>query len=141
MQLRSGTIYQDSKNITMRKNKKRVEHKYRAFRIKCKDFIGELDGVTCHVNTVYILYRMYNYIDSDIDNISSYLNLQPGLGSFLTCVVNNIPIHIHDIISCERNDEMGVTWNELTGFTAIEIARTMYELRLNVRAILDVFGN
>lgn len=141
MLLRSGTIIRDTGNVTVRVKKTLVERKYRAFRVKCMDFIEELNGATCYVNTIRILYRMYVYIDNEMDNISSYLNLHPGLESFLSCVVNNIPKHIQDIIYYEKNDIMGATWYELTGFTAIEIARTMYEIRLNIRTIIDIYGN
>jgi hypothetical protein len=138
MQLRSGNIYS---HTSIRRKITITEIKYRGFKIHCGDFIGELNDTTCNVDTVCVLFRMYSYICSEIDNISSYLNLHPGLKSFLICLVNNIPKHIQDIISCERDDEMGTTWRELTGFTAIEIARMLYELRLNVREILDVFDN
>jgi len=141
MLLRSGTIIRDAGNVTVRVKNTSVGRKYRAFRATCMDFIEELNGATCYVNTIHIIYRMYVYIDNEMDNISSYLNLHPELESFLSCVVNNIPKHIQDIIYYEKNDMMGATWYELTGFTAIEIARMMYEVRLNVRAIIDVFGN
>ena len=141
MLLRSGTIIRDAGNVTVRVKNTSVERKYRAFRVTCMDFIEELNDSTCYVNTIHIIYRMYVYIDNEMDNISSYLNLHPGLKSFLSCVVKNIPKHIKDIINCEKNDIMGATWYELTGFTAIEIARTMYEIRLNIRTIIDIYGN
>lgn len=136
MQLRSGNIYS---HTSIRRKITITEIKYREFKIHCGDFIGKLNDATSYANTVCVLYHMYSYIYTEIDNISSYLNFHPGLKSFLTCLVNNIPKHIQDIISCERDDEMGTTWRELTGFTAIEIARMLYELRLKVREILDTF--
>jgi len=138
MQLRSGNIYS---HTSIRRKITITEIKYRGFKIHCGDFIGELNDATCNVDTVCVLFRMYSYICSEIYNISSYLNFHPGLKSFLTCLVNNIPKHIQDIISCERDDEMGTTWHELTGFTAIEIARMLYEVRLKLREIIDVFDN
>ena len=141
MLLRSGTIIRDAGNVTVRVKNASIERKYRAFRVTCMDFIEELNGATCYVNTIHILYRMYVYIDKEMDNIRYYLNLHPRLVSFLSCVVNNIPKHIQDIIYYEKNDVMGATWYELTGFTAIEIARTMYEVRLNIRTIVDIYGN
>jgi len=138
MQLRSGNIYS---HTSIRRKITITEIKYRGFKINCGDFIGELNDTTCNVDTVCVLFRMYSYICSEIDNISSYLNFHPGLKSFLTCIVNNIPKHIQDIISCERDDEMGTTWHELTGFTTIEIARMLYEVRLKLREIIDVFDN
>jgi len=138
MQLRSGNIYS---HTSIRRKITITEIKYRGFKIHCGDFIGELNDATCNVDTVCVLFRMYSYICSEIYNISSYLNFHPGLKSFLTCLVNNIPKHIQDIISCERDDEMGTTWHELTGFTAIEIARMLYEVRLKLREIIDTFDN
>ena len=133
MKLRSGIFVRSGLSIT--------EMKCRAFRIKCRNFIGELNDSACHVNTVHILYRMYNYIDSDIDNVGSYMNLYTGIKTFLLGVDNNIPKHIIDIMSCERNHDMGRTWVELTGFNAVEIGRMMYELRFKIRAIIDAFDN
>ena len=141
MLLRSGTIIRDAGNVTVRVKNTSVGRKYRAFRVTCMDFIEELNGATCNVNTIHIIYRMYVYIDNEMDNISSYFNLHPEIESFLSCVVNNIPKHIQDIIYYEKNDIMGATWYELTGFTAIEIARTMYEVRLNIRTIMNVYDN
>ena len=141
MLLRSGTIIRDAGNVTVRVKNTSVERKYRAFRVTCMDFIEELNGATCYVNTIHIIYRMYVYIDNEMDNISSYLNLHPRLVSLLSCLVNNISKHIKDIIYYEKNDVMGATWYELTGFTSIEIARKMYEVRLNIRTIMNVYDN
>jgi hypothetical protein len=133
MKLRSGIFVRSGLSITA--------IKYREFRIECRNFIGELNDSACHVNTVHILYRMYSYIDRDIDNVGSYLDLYTGLKSFLLGVANSIPQNIIDIISCERNHDMGRTWVELTGYSAIEIGRMMYELRFKIRAIVDAFNN
>jgi len=132
MKLRSGVFVRSGLSIT--------EIKCRAFRIECRNFIGELNDSACDVNNLHILYRLYNYVDSDIDNVGSYLNLYTGLKSFLLGVANNIPQHIIDILSCERNHDMVRTWVELTGLTAVEIVRMMYELRLKISAIIDAFN-
>jgi hypothetical protein len=112
----------------------------RAFRVKCRNFIGELNDSACSVNTLHILYRMYNCIYSEIDNISSHLNLYNGIKPFLLGVANNIPKHIIDILACERTHDMEANWNELTGFAAIEIGRMMYELRSKLFVIIDEFN-
>ena len=44
-------------------------------------------------------------------------------------------------MSCEIYDDMGITWTELTGFTTIETARMLYELRLKLHEIIDAFDD
>jgi hypothetical protein len=135
MQLRSGNTYTNVNVQTV------TELQYRVFRNKCGSFIGELNDSTRQCTTVYILYKLYCYINSETDNIGSYLNLHPRLKSFINNLTNIIPRHIHDIMSCEIYDDMGITRTELTGFTTIETARMLYELRLKLHEIIDAFDD
>lgn len=130
MQLRSGRNY----SMTIVQSKPKVtETQYKTFRQKCGNFILELNDSTRQCVTIFIMYKLYCYIDSELDNVNSYLNLHSGIKSFIDNLSNNIPRHIHDIISCELYEDMGATWNELTGFNTIEIARMLYELRAKLR--------
>jgi hypothetical protein len=140
MLLRSGTIINEAGNVNVCAKNTMIESKYMTFKVKCMDFIEELKGAMFSINTIHILHQMYIYIDSEIDNVSSYLDLYPGLETLLNWMVNKIPKHIQDIIYYEKNAVMGATLYELTGFTAIEIAHTLYEVRLKIHTILDVYG-
>jgi hypothetical protein len=131
MRLRSG--------IFVRSGLTPADLNCRIFKKRCCNFIRELNDSVSPVNTLHILYKMYSFLDSESDNISSYLNLYIGLKSFLMGAAHNIPTHIMQILSCEREYYMDITWNELTGFNAVEIGRMMYNLRFKMCAIIDEF--
>ena len=128
MQLRSGRF--------LRGGLTDADIKSRTFRVKCMNFIGKLNDSTCSDNTLHILYRMYNYINHEIDNISSNLKLYNSIKTFLLGVVTNIPKHIIDILAYETTCNLDANWIEPTGFSAIEIGRMMYDLRLKLREII-----
>lgn len=128
MQLRSGRF--------LRGGLTDADIKSRTFRVTCMNFIGKLNDSTCSDNTLHILYRMYNYINNEIDNISSNLKSYNSIESFLLGVTKNIPKHIIDIVAYETTCNLDANWIESTGFSAIEIGRMMYELRLKLREVL-----
>lgn len=138
MQLRSGNIYRDNLNVTPRRQKTLTQRRYKGFRCMCQDFIGELNGSSCNVETIHILYRFYQYIHEEIDQIVKYITLQPLLSNFINSIINNIPRHIQDAIHSEKNDDLGITWTELTGSTVIEYARDLYEMRLVLIEIVEM---
>jgi hypothetical protein len=138
MQLRSGTIILDAGNVTVRKKKMSVRRCYKCFRKMCQDFIGELNDASCDIETIHILYRLYQYINEQIDKIVEYMTLQPTLSNFINCLIRNIPKHIQDVINSEKNDDIGITWTELTGTSVIEYARELYEMRLELIGIVEM---
>ena len=138
MLLRSGTIILDAGNVTVRKKKMSVRRCYKCFRKMCQDFIGELNDASCDIETIHILYRLYQYINEQIDKIVEYMTLQPTLSNFINCLIRNIPKHIQDVINSEKNDDIGITWTELTGTSVIEYARELYEMRLELIGIVEM---
>lgn len=138
MQLRSGTIILDAGNVTVRKKKMSVSRRYKCFRKMCQDFIGELNDASCDIETIHILYRLYQYINEQIDKILEYMTLQPTLSNFINSLIRNIPKHIQDVINSEKNDDIGITWTELTGTSVIEYARELYEMRLVLIGIVEM---
>jgi cell fate (sporulation/competence/biofilm development) regulator YlbF (YheA/YmcA/DUF963 family) len=138
MQLRSGTIILDAGNVTVRKKKMSVSRHYKCFRKMCQDFIGELNDASCDIETIHILYRLYQYINQQIDKIVEYMTLQPTLSNFINSLIRNIPKHIQDVINSEKNDDIGITWTELTGTSVIEYARELYEMRLVLIGIVEM---
>lgn len=138
MQLRSGNIYRDNRNVTARTKKTLTQRRYKGFRCMCEGFISELNGSSCNVETNHILYRFYQYIHEEIDQIVKYITLQPLLSNFINSIINNIPRHIQDAIHSEKNDDLGITWTELTGSTVIEYARDLYEMRLVLIEIVEM---
>jgi hypothetical protein len=104
----------------------------------CEGFISELNGSSCNVETNHILYRFYQYIHEEIDQIVKYVTLHPALSNFIHSIINNIPKHIKDVINSEKNDDIGITWTELTGTSVIEYARELYEMRLVLIGIVEM---
>lgn len=139
MLLRSGTIIvRDTGNVTVRTKKTLIKRRYQRFRNMCQDFIGELNDASCNLETIHILYRFYQYIHEEIDQIVTYITLQPLLSNFINSIINHIPRHIQDAIRSEKNDDIGIAWTELTGSTVIEYARDLYEMRLVLIEIAEM---
>lgn len=128
----------DAGNVTVRKKKMSVSRRYKCFRKMCQDFIGELNDASCDIETIHILYRLYQYINEQIDKILEYMTLQPTLSNFINSLIRNIPKHIQDVINSEKNDDIGITWTELTGTSVIEYARELYEMRLVLIGIVEM---
>jgi hypothetical protein len=138
MQLRSGTIIVDSRNVTVNRRKTSVQRRYQSFRNMCHDFIGELNDSCCNLETIHILYRFHKYINEQVDKIVEYIILQPALSNFINSIINNIPRHILDVFYSEKNDNLDITWTEVTGSTVIEYARDLYEMRLVLIGIVEM---
>ena len=138
MQLRSGTIIVDSRNVTVNRRKTSVQRRYKGFRFMCRDFIGELNDSCCNLETIHILYRFHKYINEQVEQIVEYITLQPELSNFINSIINNIPRHILDVFYSEKNDNLDITWTEVTGSTVIEYVRDLYEMRLVLIGIVEM---
>ena len=75
---------------------------------------------------------------SKLIQIVEYITLQPALSNFINSIINNIPRHILDVFYSEKNDNLDVTWTEVTGSTVIEYARDLYEMRLVLIGIVEM---
>ena len=127
MQLRSGNVYRDNRNVTLRKEKTLIRRRYNEFRNKCQEYIGELNDATCHDERVHTLYKLYSFVYDEKDNVSSYIDIHPSLTDFLYRVANDIPRFIRDIINFDRDPE--ICWSDMTGLNVMQDAYIFYELR------------
>ena len=135
MQLRSGNVYRDNLNVTLRKKKTLIRRRYNEFRNKCQGYIGELNDATCSLERVHTLYKLYSFVYDEKDNVSSYIDMHPSLTDFLYRVANDIPRFIREIISVNRDPE--ISWVDMTGLTVMQDAFIFYDLRQFLLMIIE----
>lgn len=135
MQLRSGNVYRDNCNVTLRKEKTLIRRRYNEFRNTCQGYIGELNDATCHDERVHTLYKLYSFVYDEKDNVSSYIDIHPSLTDFLYRVANDIPRFIRDIINFDRDPE--ICWSDMTGLNVMQDALIFYELRQFLLMIIE----
>ena len=136
MQLRSGNVYRDNRNVTLRKKKTLIRRRYNEFRNKCQDYIGELNDATCSLERVHLVYKLYNFIYDERESLLSYINHCDSLVNFLNNVANDIPRFVREIISVDRDPE--ISWVDMTGLNVMQDAFIFYDLRQFLLMIIEL---
>jgi len=135
MQLRSGNVYRDNHNVTFCKKKTLIRRRLFRFHNTCQGYVGEWTDVTCDIQRIHLVYKLYSFIYDDKDNLQEYINICESLVDFLQRVADDIPRIIRDIININRDPE--ISWSDMTGLTATQDAYIFYELRQFLLMIIE----